>query len=169
MRFLILKDILSFMSIVFGSGLLIINASCKILLHKNMYKYHKIDIFYHFQDAAPFLLVHKILILIMVYLRIYVCAESAGNMTSAVRFMMVEQLIFIFLVILCICYDLKGEDMGQAVYSTAWYTERPEVVTAKTMIILRCQKLPVISINGVMPTLNRRYLASVISFNKLLK
>ncbi|NP_001177498.1 odorant receptor 53 [Nasonia vitripennis] len=75
----------------------------------------------------------QIFIVMIVFLRFYVSAESADNMATC------------------------ANNLGIAVYSTAWYEEKTKIRIAKTIIIQRCQKSPRIFITGFMSELNRKY------------
>ncbi|KAL7295617.1 hypothetical protein TKK_0010981 [Trichogramma kaykai] len=115
LRFMVLKTTAFFMSYVFGAGLQILN------------------------NTAQTVMIHQISILFLAYARLYLCAESANNMSAA------------------------GRDIAMTVYSTSWYDENPKMSTAKTIIIQKCQREPIIFVSGLMSALDRRYLRRIFS------
>ncbi|NP_001177496.1 odorant receptor 50 [Nasonia vitripennis] len=87
------------------------------------------------QHVVTAQMLHQFIIIAIVYLRIYICAETA------------EMLLTV------------NGDMLFTVYSIAFST--PNIVKVKSLIIMRCQKVPKIYVNGLMAALNRAYLRSI--------
>ncbi|NP_001177497.1 odorant receptor 51 [Nasonia vitripennis] len=110
----VLKSIASFMSYSIGGGLVLYN-----------------------KNTSPLQLVQICLVICVIYLRVYVCAEIAEKMISA------------------------NESIGFTIYFTKWYEESAKDINAKNIIIQRCQKLPRIYINGFMQSLNRNYVRMI--------
>ncbi|NP_001177499.1 odorant receptor 56 [Nasonia vitripennis] len=113
-RFLVFKTVCSFTSNVIPGGLQILN------------------------NVALSQSICQVCIILLVYSRIVLCAECAGNMTDA------------------------GEDLLFTVYSTLWYNEEPKIVSMKIFIIQKCQNIPAIHIKGIMSGLGRKYLLTIM-------
>ncbi|OXU21333.1 hypothetical protein TSAR_003960 [Trichomalopsis sarcophagae] len=113
-RFLVFKTVFSFTSNVIPGGLQILN------------------------NVALSQSICQVCIILLVYSRIVLCAECAGNMTDA------------------------GEDLLFTIYSTLWYNEEPKIVSMKIFIIQKCQNIPAIHINGIMSGLGRKYLLTIM-------
>ncbi|OXU21334.1 hypothetical protein TSAR_003961 [Trichomalopsis sarcophagae] len=109
-RILAFKTVCSFMSNVIPAGLEILNS---VGLSQSIL---------------------QICTILLVYTRIVLCSESAGNMTNA------------------------AEDLVFTIYSSLWYDEEPKIVLTKTFILQKCQNIPAIHINGLMSGLDRKYL-----------
>ncbi|OXU20151.1 hypothetical protein TSAR_007395 [Trichomalopsis sarcophagae] len=110
----VLKSIALFMSYSIGGGLVLYN-----------------------KNTSSLQLMQICLVICVIYLRVYVCAEIAEKMIST------------------------NESIGFTIYFTRWYEESAKDINAKNIIIQRCQKLPRIYINGFMQSLNRSYVRMI--------